>query len=139
MKNQDIPDKFVPDQHVKIGKTYEDPDNNEKIERFGSLLDYAVDILTESSFQLNTAIEGYRGQTLIYKTQDSILAITQDEKLGIDYYQFHNETDIDPVIEELYTGEKTIIPGVKNDMHKTLAGDQAYEEIHKILEAEKKA
>lgn len=101
-------------------------------------MDYAADILNDSEFEISAAIKGYRGQTLIYEKDSSVLAVSDDEGLRIDYFDFKGEADLEAVMEQLYDKEHKMIPSLRNDFHKTLSGDEAYDEIHKLLEAGKK-
>lgn len=139
MKNDGIPENFIPDQAVTIESSEDyEPFETKEVEAFSSLLDYAADILNDSEFEISAAIKGYRGQTLIYEKDSSVVAVSDDEGLGIDYFDFKGEADLEAVMEQLYDKDHKMIPGLRNDFHKTLSGDEAYDEIHKLLEAGKK-
>lgn len=139
MKNDSIPEKFIPEQKVEIGLDEEyRPFEGSEVEAFSSLLEYASDILNDSSFEIAAAIESYRGQTLIYENGSSVIAVSDDEGLGIDYFDFKDEADVEGMMEHLDDTGYSTVSGLRNDLHKTLSGDEAYEEIHKLLQVERK-
>lgn len=138
MKNDSISKKFIPEQDVEIGldEGYR-PFEDDEVEAFSSLLEYASNILNDSSFEIAAAIESYRGQTLIYENEGSVIAVSDDDGLGIDYFDFKGEADVEGVMEHLDDTGYSTVPGLRNDLHKNLSGDEAYDEIHKLLQVER--
>lgn len=150
-----MPEKFIPNGTVTLGDVdgFENPEiegfdsssepnepygETEDVKTFSSLLEYAKDELNNSSFEMEAKIQSFRGPTFVYEGKDSIIAVSDYENgLGIDLYCFDGEPDTRPVIEHLYSEISGKTPDVKNNMHKTLYGEEAHDEIHKLLESEK--
>ena len=134
-----MPEKFLPDGTVTIGEM----DSGERKEEYqpsvsleeayGSLFEYANSILGDSDFEIHSFVEGSQGPTTVYEGENSVIAVSDAEGLGIDLYEFDGEPDVDVVVDHL-KGELGRIPGVENDIHRTLHGDEAYDEIHRLLE-----
>lgn len=144
MKNYSLPEEFIPNENVSIGEVNElgktgdsdDPYNAENVETFSSMLDYAKNELNESSFEIAAVIESFRGPTLVYEGRESIIAVSDYEGgLGIDFYSFNGEPDRGSVLDHLFGEPSGKIQGVKNNMHKTLHGDEAFNEIHELLDS----
>lgn len=134
-----MPEKFLPGGTVTIGemdsggKKSEYQPSVSLEEAYGSLFEYANSILGDSDFEIHSFVEGSQGPTTVYEGEESVIAVSDADGLGINLYEFEAEPDVDAVIDHL-TGELGRIPGVENEIHRTLHGDEAYSEIHRLLE-----
>jgi len=134
MGGKEVPEDWIPDGEVTLGHTMDEKIQQEQFKAYDSLLEYFRDIIESSGLEFQEAFKGYRGKTFLYQRKGLVLAVSDDEGLGIDYLEFEQEPDTETVKEKLEQTGGQNLSGVKNNYHKNLYGEEAYDEINKILE-----
>ena len=132
-KGYDMPEKFLPDESVEIGRDEE----YSSVESHSSLFNYLNERVCESRFELSKGVEGFRGSSVLYEDENSVLVVSDsDEGIGIDLFSFEDSSDIDSVREWLYEGSGDTFPDAQNSLHYVLDGEEAYNQVFKITDTD---
>lgn len=146
-----VPKDFIPDEEKALGNdslredesvsednSFSEGDSvsDESVESYSSIFQYAQEVVTDSSYEASAAVEGFRGTSVLYEAEKSVLVVSDAESgLGIDYFSFDDCADIDSVMDWLHEGPEKHFPDAENSFHHDLDGEEAYDQIYKITEA----
>lgn len=133
-KNSYLPSEFRPSEDKVLGDKSRESEEDSEIESFGSTFQYVIDQLTESDFEISEGFEGFRGSSFVYERGCSILVVSDGEDgVGFDLFSYEGEPDMDEVGEWLHSGEFDDYPDAQNSFHYDLDGEEAYNQVFKVV------